>query len=429
MKSALNLLIASLISLSLSAQNDTLTSHFTDYRDVLAPTLPWGFISGHNALDDVSKAMKFDAIYGADTSKHIKSILFWIARTDNPQPSSFAFANVWADAAGEPGSLLGNALVSFGNIDTSFANLNYIDGQAYYNAEAVFSPPLKVPSNGVFYAGVEFTASSYIAQSYMYLKMSKNNSFQDAETYAWDQWGTFDWNHINFWQNDSNFAYAIFPVLGDTVVVPTKPDTVDIACDSIFAPMVGAYTPGQMSAIEFQLTNHGPDLLEAGDSIEIYITKNGTIFSQFSFPAVSNVPVGSSVPVNLGANALMMDTIPGPYNYCFSMRYKDDFNLLNDTSCVTITVQDTSNTSVQEWSTKATKLFPSPVGSVLNIYFADTTPDVAFLENQLGQKLPEYEISSLSGQVQLNVESLEAGVYFLYEQRGVIHKRTKWIKR
>ncbi|HAS35022.1 MAG TPA: hypothetical protein DCS15_00945 [Flavobacteriales bacterium] len=430
MKSAFNLILTSLICLNLTAQNDTLTSHFSDYRDVLSPTLPWGFVSGHNSYDDVSKLMKFDATYGTDTSKYIKSILFWIARTENPQPNSFALANIWSEVNGIPGTVLSNAVLSFGNIDTNFNNITHINGQAYYNAEAVLNPPLKVPSNGVFYAGVEFTASSYILQSYMFLKMTKNKSFADAETHAFDQWSDFSFQHVNNWQNDSNFAYAVFPVIGDTVNIPTKPDTVDLACDSIFEPMVGAYTPGQVSPIEFQLTNHGPDLLNAGDSIEVYMTKNGTIFSQLSFPAAGNVPAGSSVPVNLGAGALRMDTIPGSYDYCFSLKFRDDFNVLNDTSCVTITVQDTStNVSLSELERVTTKLFPSPVSSVLNIEFALNHPDKAFIENQLGQRLTEFEINTLSPSVSLNVQGLAPGVYFLYEQRGVVHKRTKWMKR
>jgi hypothetical protein len=426
MKPVLSLAAALLISIGISAQNDTLTGHFTDHRDVLAPTLPWGYISGQNSLDDVSKLMKFDAQYGADTSKYIKSILFWIAKTENTAPSSFALATIWsADVNGEPDQAIYNALLNYGNIDTNFSSLTHINGQAYYNAEVELNPALKVPASGVFFAGVEFTAASYLTNQYMYLKMTKNNSFADAETHSWDQWNDYSYNHVNFWQNDSNFAYGVFPVIGDNL--PPKPDTVNLSCDSIHSPQVGAYLPGISGNLSFELKNNGPDILNAGDTIRVFILEDGLAISQSDFGAVTTLLPGDSTIVNFGNNLTLAST-PGPHEYCVAVKFHKDFDASDDQSCVTVTIQDTSTIGMEEYQNFKRKIFPSPVADDLQIKVLDYRPEQMWLENQLGQLVEEISIEERNGTVRHPVGHLRSGVYFLMEKRDGLLKRTKWLK-
>ncbi|TAL61696.1 MAG: T9SS type A sorting domain-containing protein [Bacteroidetes bacterium] len=203
---------------------DTLVDHW----DRIAPlpsvdsavtyTSSKGFVAGQNEYGDIAKCQKFDANYGVISGGNINGILLWFGAKVQGAGTAMFTPTIWADNAGVPGTVLGTATpFSISSIDTSVMASKLIFGpqgvQGIYNVSATFTPPLAIPTNQTFWAGMSFTYASGDSAG---LYSSRHGNFPDAATHTYEQWSDNSWHSFNdgtnsTWQLD--VAIGVYPVV------------------------------------------------------------------------------------------------------------------------------------------------------------------------------------------------------------------------
>jgi hypothetical protein len=202
---------------SVSAQVDTLTSHFIGNPTVYVPDQvnpqDSGYVSGTNAYGDLAKMQLFDATYGVTSGGTITAVLLGLPiKVDNG--GSFQVA-IWGDNAGQPANPLtplATVNVTLASVDTAVTSFNVATGSVFYNFVATFSTAVTIPAGNKFWAGIVLpTGTNELA---LYSSNLTTNPFADAITHTGEFWvdGSFQtFGDVDNWGAD--IALAIFPVV------------------------------------------------------------------------------------------------------------------------------------------------------------------------------------------------------------------------
>lgn len=219
---------------------DTLTNHW----DLIAPvqidrpvtySAASGFVAGQNNFGDKAKAQRFDSNYGVISGGTVNSLLLWFGQKQVGAGTASFTATIWNDNAGKPGTILGTATAfSITTIDTSDAALTIIGSASAvagaYNKVAIFSSPISIPSNQIFWAGVSFTYANGDSAGLVTSHdptagdaIGTTGDFLFANTHTFEQtsnnsWATFNDGTTNAtWGLD--IALAVYPIVDLTLGV------------------------------------------------------------------------------------------------------------------------------------------------------------------------------------------------------------------
>lgn len=205
-KSLLSLGAFLTLTVSISAQVDTLANHFTS-----APTVYLsdnsGYISGNNGYGDLAKMQLFDTTYGVTAGGTITNVLLGVAlKVDNA--GSFN-VKIWENNAGQPGLELGSVNFPLSQTDTSLAAFQF-GSDLFFNVNAAFN--VAIPANKSFWAGIELpaTAGDTIA---LYSTSNAMNS-ADSLTHSGEFWDDASFHTLGDPANwNFGIGLAVFPVV------------------------------------------------------------------------------------------------------------------------------------------------------------------------------------------------------------------------
>ncbi len=203
---------------------DTIFDHFdnslvTNYTATNAQQVPIGYVAGHNDYGDKAKLQRFDAQYGVSGPGTITELLFLFFVKSGDTAGTLK-ASIWNDVNGKPGTIIGTQTFTIADIDTTdFTSI-------------IFTNPVIIPANQIFYAGIEI---NYTSTGVTGLSTSNDptsgdapgltGDFADAITHTWDQFS--DNSYVSFatqpfaWGLD--IALAIFPVISTTTGISNQP--------------------------------------------------------------------------------------------------------------------------------------------------------------------------------------------------------------
>jgi hypothetical protein len=130
---------------------DTLVDHFpndcgTQYR--LYHVAGGGYMPGINANGDIAHMQRVSCW----APGIITNMLFGFAYKEG---SGAVTACIWSDSSGMPGTKLGSAVLHINSIDTNTSDPYFI-----MSTSVSFSPPISIPANLSFWAGLEYYNSS-----------------------------------------------------------------------------------------------------------------------------------------------------------------------------------------------------------------------------------------------------------------------------
>lgn len=148
------------------------------------------------------------------------------------------------------------------------------------------------------------------------------------------------------------------------------------------------------------LTNNGPDVPAAGDTIFMDITLEGQLLgssyllgSQLAvLPAGQSIGVGGQQPL-LTASQMSEAGIEGSFEFCYTLRIvgqATDPDASNNTACVTIS---RGNVGIENIAEGEINVYPNPANSVINVANAE------------GSQVSVYD---MSGRMVANVQSASA---------------------
>lgn len=199
------MLIIALFLMSITNAQTTLTDHFNGassqvvYTFTIGPVSA-GYTAGHNMLEDLEYAQKFDASYGVTSpSGTVDEVLLHFGVVWGNSNATFN-VNIYD---GEPGnSTVGNLLgSSTGNVSDVFFETTIPGSSWFHNASVTFPTPISV--GDAFYASVEINYS--VPGDTIALTTSYIGEFNDASTHTLKNDGS--WTT----QTDA-YAHSIFPV-------------------------------------------------------------------------------------------------------------------------------------------------------------------------------------------------------------------------
>ncbi len=198
------------------AAGDTIYSHLSGTPTVYIST-GGGYVGGQNQYGDIAKMQKFDATHGLTSNVGtIENLLMWFGHVEYASPNSTFQATIWADNAGQPGTILGTTTLPYTAVDTNLA-AQFTNGIVAWNGIATFSPAISIPTSQIFWAGIEFIEATGDSLG---LVTNTDGDFPDASTHTFEQWGdlsfhSFNDGTTNTWQLD--VALGLFPVMNYTV--------------------------------------------------------------------------------------------------------------------------------------------------------------------------------------------------------------------
>ncbi len=202
---------------------DTIFDHFdnsivTNYTALDANNNPIGYLAGHNTYLDKAKIQRFDSQYGVSGPGAITELLFLFFVKSGDTAGTLK-ASIWNDNNGQPGTVIGTQTFTIGDIDTN--DLTSI----------VFANPIAIPTNQIFYAGIEI---NYTSTGVAGLSTSNDptsgdapgltGDFADAITHTWEQFGNNGYHSFasaSSWRID--VALGIFPVISTTTGISNQP--------------------------------------------------------------------------------------------------------------------------------------------------------------------------------------------------------------
>ncbi len=428
MKTFILLVLSGILSIGTFAQTDTLTSHFQNASDTLYPLFPWGYVSGHNPYNDLSKVQRFDQNYGVPSTGdyEIRSILFWIAQKDpRVTANSFAYGAVWNNANDDkPDTVISNALVQL-NVDTSSAGLNYIGDAAYYNAEATFLTPVRIPADRKFWVGLQLTNSNYALHEYVWLKTTYEGTFADT-LYAMDEWNNGFGQSMGFfsvmrWANIGGFAYGIFPVIGPA---SNPNDTTDLSMIQVIVPGSANVGANTSSALEYVVTNTGDVNIPAATSYQVEI--DWDIANNVILPTQTSKELapGESDTNRISGAFVVPDTV-GSFGYCVRLNLSGDQRVGNDSLCSTINISKTTGSS--NLSQREVNIYPVPANGFLNVSGLVDIDEVIITDIN-GKMVNSFD---LHGEQSLRIDLLDlpSGSYQMTINGEEINKAYQFIKQ
>lgn len=213
---------------------DTLTNFLsTDTFAVYSFVSPyWGYIAGHNAFGDLSKA----EFYTNASSRYVTGAFLRFAKATTKNPStSVITVRVWdaTGSGGSPGNILASKTVLISSISSDVANNRY--------TYASFTSPPNVTGN--FFIGFSMT---YVSGDTVGLVTSTVNS--PIPNYGWEQLSSGNW--YPYTDPVGSWGYKM-----DNAIFPTL-------CTSAASPPVASFSASAASAcpgspIQFNSTASG----------------------------------------------------------------------------------------------------------------------------------------------------------------------------
>lgn len=212
MKKVLLSLTAFAVSLTLSAQVDTLTEFFTGTPQIYGVSGQPGYLSGNNGYGDLGKYQRFDAAYGLSGNGSLTGVLLWVpVKADNGGSFDVDVINF---AGGVAGSVLASATVNLADVDTSiFTGYAVAEGTVAYNVAVNFATPVAFTSTSDFLVGVTLPTTSGDTVAVV---SNTDGDFPAANTHTWELWSDNSWNDMNTAWSGIEIALGIFPVIDMT---------------------------------------------------------------------------------------------------------------------------------------------------------------------------------------------------------------------
>ncbi len=163
--------------------SDTLVEHFIGATPNFYTWGPVnGYIGGTNSYGDEAIIQLFDNAYGVLGVGTIEGVLLWVGYKSDAGGSYDV--NIWADDAGEPGSILGSVTIDLAATDTSAAGVIVLDGgTAFYNVNAAFATAVDIPTDGAFWAGFVIPTTAAAGDTVAILT-STDGDFADPGTHS-----------------------------------------------------------------------------------------------------------------------------------------------------------------------------------------------------------------------------------------------------
>lgn len=165
-----------------------------------------GYLAGHNSFSDKAKIQRFDPTHGVNGPGSISELLFFFFAKEG-DPTGTMKATIYADNNGLPGAILGEQSFTFADVE--------IDDFT----SVLFTSPVTVPSNQIFYAGVQLNYTS-TGRAGLLTSLDRvsgdapglTGSFPDAITHTFEQASNNAYfSFATSWGLD--IALAIFPVV------------------------------------------------------------------------------------------------------------------------------------------------------------------------------------------------------------------------
>ncbi len=154
------LTVSTLVTFTLCAQNDTLSSFFTGTQTWYTAATGTGYYTGNNSSGDLATMQLFDATYGVTGGGTINEILLAVITAAGT--GSFQVA-IWDDISGEPNPTpLAIQTVSLPTVDVTAwqPEIGATGSGKWYNASVTFTTPVAIPAGHSFWAGVIYPTAT-----------------------------------------------------------------------------------------------------------------------------------------------------------------------------------------------------------------------------------------------------------------------------
>ncbi|MBT8195352.1 MAG: T9SS type A sorting domain-containing protein [Bacteroidia bacterium] len=155
----------------------------------------WGYVSGHNDYNDISKADKFDA---PPSGYNIDGLIIDIAVAHPGNASSSVDFTIWNESGGQPGTVAATANRLINTINTAVPTT------------MMFTTP--VGMTGPYFAGLQFSPNG-TPQDTIAIIHSANG--QTVPNTAWEQWSDNSWHQFSEYPASwgMEIALAVYPIL------------------------------------------------------------------------------------------------------------------------------------------------------------------------------------------------------------------------
>lgn len=202
------------------------------------------------------------------------------------------------------------------------------------------------------------------------------------------------------------------------------------------APTDGLIVPyGDTVFVSFDFTNHGPDVLPAGDSVFFVASGNLVLFSKLiqDLPVNGTIsmndmvyyynPTQDSVPLDVCILHIPQSVVTYPGGGHPATTYLDD-NTANNSGCASVLLQGPSGgTGIGSRNSTAENLylFPNPASDKLQFDFLPGAAGntLAVVKDITGRVVSSKNISpATGGRHSLDVATLKPGIYFLELSAG-----------
>ncbi len=185
---------------------DSVTNFASTFTPTIYTVTGGGYVAGQNSYGDISKCDQY-TVTGAN--KVVTGVLLGFGAGTSSGTGQTANVNVWNDASGFPGTVLGTSTILYDSIaaDATAGTLAYVQ----------FTP--RIPVSGVIYVGVDF---GYNAGDSLALVTCADSELVPGTAY--EQWSDSTWHAYTetpaSW--GLNVAHLIIPIICDVTGISSN---------------------------------------------------------------------------------------------------------------------------------------------------------------------------------------------------------------
>lgn len=199
------------------------------------------------------------------------------------------------------------------------------------------------------------------------------------------------------------------------------------------------YAVGDTAWLSFNYTNHGPDVLPAGDTLFFYsggqvvyslLTQDMPVNATFQYNNIIYYlnNTGSDISGELCLLHLKQSDIIYADSTNPMTTYVDN-NATNDTSCVNVTLQGGTGTGIKDAVVEnGFEFYPNPAVDQVFIKPISATEMINIsVVNAFGQKVYANKVAGKQEHLEINTKLFPAGVYIIYQETDNVRTSAKMV--